>query len=152
MGQIEITRLARNPYSLGLVVRYLSDRKPFADFDFGQMVNALMFQIHQGTHLVATRNDAIAGYLGWLRVAPENARAWQAGTEKLFARPDGAAVAVTVFVCDRPEDIGTLIRAAKRAEPGRSVYWKRYFRDGRAPETRAVEVRGRVAPGGEGAA
>ena len=138
MDRLEITQLARNPYSLGMISRYLSDHRPFADFDFGATIHALMFQIHQGTHLIATRNDAVVGYLGWLRVDPEIALAWQAGTARLAAHPDGAAVAVTIFMADDPRDILPMIRAAKRAEPGRSVYWKRYFSDSRTPHARAV--------------
>lgn len=135
---LQITQLARNPYSLGLITRYLSDRRPFADFDFGATIHALMFQINSGTHLIATRNDAIVGYLGWLRVEPEIALAWQAGKSRLVARGDGAAVAVTIFVADDPHDILPMVRAAKRAEPGRSVYWKRYFSDSRVPHARSV--------------
>jgi hypothetical protein len=138
MDGLEITQLARNPYSLGLITRYLSDHRPFADFDFGATIHALMFQIQQGTHLIATRNDAIVGYLGWLRVDPDIALAWAAGKARLVAHPDGASVAVTIFVADDPRDILPMIRAAKRAEPGRSVYWKRYFSDNRTPHARAV--------------
>lgn len=138
MDGLQITQLARNPYSLGLIARHLSEHRPFADFDFGAMIHALIFQIHQGTHLIATRNDAIVGYLGWLRVDPDVALAWQAGKARLFAHPQGAAVAVTIFVADDPGDILPMIRAAKRAEPGKSVYWKRYFSDNRTPHARSV--------------
>lgn len=143
MDGLVITKLPRNPYSLGLLVRYLAGKQPFARFDFGQTVGTLIFQLHQGTHLAATRNDALVGYLGWQRVDTEVAKAWAAGQEGLIARPDGQAVAVTVFVTDAARDILPMIRAAKRAEPGRSVYWRRYFSDGRDPQRRAVEVAAR---------
>jgi hypothetical protein len=142
MDDLQITQLPRNPYALGLIVHYLGDRRPFADFEFGSTTSALMFQLHQGTHLIATRNDKIVGYLGWLRVDPEIAEAWLNGETRLFAREDGAAVVVTIFATDDPRDIRPMIRAAKRAEPGRSVYWKRYFGQGRAPDPRSVLVRG----------
>ncbi len=141
MTGLEITQLPRNPYSLGMIVRYVAEAKPFADFEFGATVHALMFQIHQGTHLIATRNDGIAGYLGWLRVSGRNAEAWLAGAEPLQAIAEGDAVVVTTFVVDRQADILPMIRAAKRLEPGRSVYWKRYFGDGRGPQVRAVVKR-----------
>lgn len=146
MDTPQITQLARNPYSLGLIVRYLSEHRPFADYEFGATVNALMFQIHHGTHLVATRNDAIVGYLGWLRVDAQNATDWQTGNGRLFARPEGLAVAVTILVADGPADISPMIRAAKRAEPGKAVYWKRHFTSGRAPHARAVVPRTGVTP------
>jgi hypothetical protein len=141
MGGLEITQLARNPYSLGMAARFLSEHRPFADMEFGSAIQSLMFQIHEGTHLIASRGDALVGYLGWLRVDPACAEDWQAGRGRLVAKRDGAAVAVTLFATDLPDDILPMIRAAKALEPGRSVYWKRYFVDGRAPSARQVAAR-----------
>lgn len=141
MDRTEITRLAKNPYSLGLIARYVSEQPPFSAFEFGPSILTLLSQIHNDTHLVATRNDGIVGYLGWLHTTEEIAEGWIAGTGKLVAVPGGMAIAVTIFVTDLPRDILPMIKAAKQAEPGRSVYWKRYFADGRPPSARKVEVR-----------
>lgn len=140
MTTAQITRLAKNPYSLGLIARYVSEQAPFSAFEFGASILTLLNQIHHETHLVLTRNDGIVGYVGWLRTNQDIAESWIAGTGKLGPVPDGPAIAVTIFVTDAPEDSLRMIRAAKRAEPGRSVYWKRYFTDGRAPSPRKVEV------------
>jgi len=47
---------------------------------------------------------------------------------------------VTLFVAERPADILPMLRAAKGMEPGKPVYWKRYFPDGRPPSPRRVLV------------
>ncbi|MBA3910929.1 MAG: hypothetical protein C0524_13905 [Rhodobacter sp.] len=142
MAGLEITQLARNPYSLGMAARFLSEHRPFSEMEFGATIQSLMFQIHEGTHLVATHGDTMAGYLGWLRVDQACAEDWQAGRGRLFAKRDGLAIAVTLFATERAEDILPMLKAAKRMEPGRSVYWKRYFVDGRPPSGRQVKVRG----------
>ena len=140
MREAEITQLGRNPYSLGIAARFMSEHRPFTDLEFGPTVQALMFQLHEGTHLVATRDDALVGYLGWLRVDPEGAEAWAAGEGRLMAKPDGTAIAVTLFATLYTEDILPMIKAAKRMEPGKSVFWRRYFTDGRRPHARRVLV------------
>jgi hypothetical protein len=71
MLETEITQLARNPYSLGIIARYLFLHRPHAQFQFRSLLNALMFLIDEGTLLMATRDDATVGHLGWLRVTPE---------------------------------------------------------------------------------
>ncbi len=90
----------------------MSKHRPFADLEFGPTVQALMFQHHESNHLVATRDDALAGYLGWLLVDPEGAEAWVAGKARLMAKPDGTAIAVTLFATQYTEDILPMITAA----------------------------------------
>jgi len=116
----------------------LAGSKPFSDLEFGATVLSLLHQINDETHLVATRNDRIVGYLGWLRAKEDVAHAWLEHGERLVPDPEGNAIAVTIFLADQPEDILSIFKAAKRAEPGRSVYWKRYFTDGRMPSPRKV--------------
>lgn len=140
MDRPVITQLARNPYSLGMAARFLAGHQPFAAMEFGLTVQALMFQIHEGTHLIASRADKMVGYLGWQRVDVAGAQAWLEGQGRLVATRDGAAIAVTLFATEEPADILPMIRAAKRLEPGKSVFWKRYFSDGRAPSPRQVTV------------
>jgi hypothetical protein len=134
----EITRLPKNPYSLGLLARYVAATPPFSEFELGPSITTLLHQINDGTHLVATRNDRIVGYLGWLRTTEEIAKGWLDMSGPLKPHPEATAIAVTIFLADEPGDGLRMIRAAKRAEPGLSVYWKRYFTDGRPPSARKV--------------
>jgi hypothetical protein len=135
---LEITRLAKNPYSLGILARYLANAKPFSELEFGPTILSVLHQINDETHLVATRDDRIVGYLGWLRAKDDVARAWLEHGGRLEPDAQGDAIAVTIFLADRPDDILPIFKAAKRAAPGKSVYWKRYFSDGRAPSPRQV--------------
>lgn len=136
----EISQLPKNPYSLGLLAHYLSKHPPFDTFEFGPSISTLLHQINNGTHLIASRNDAIVGYIGWLNTTDEIAKDWLENNGNLSHDPSGTSIAVTIFAADRQEDIMRIMRAAKRAKPGRSVYWKRYFQDGRDPAPRRVTV------------
>lgn len=138
MTELAITQLGQNPYALGIAARFIAQYHPFAGLEFGPTIQSLIFQISEGTHVIASRNDIMVGYLGWLRVDTRVAEEWQAGVDRLVAKPDGDAIAVTLLAADFSQDILPMLKAAKRAEPGKSVYWKRYFADGRKPHSRRV--------------
>lgn len=138
MAELVITQLGKNPYALGIAARFIAHFQPFAGMDFGPTINALVFQINEGTHLIASQSDEMVGYLGWLRVDAGVAEAWQNGTGKLAADPQGGAIAVTILATTDPATILPMIKVAKNVEPGKPVYWKRYFTDGRPPHPRRV--------------
>jgi hypothetical protein len=138
MSNLEITQLGKNPYALGIAARFVAQYQPFAALEFGPTIQSLMFQISEGTHLIASRDDIMVGYLGWLRVDAAVAQGWQSGTARLLAKADGDAIAVTLLASDYKEDMLPMIKAAKRMEPGKSVFWKRYYSDGRKPNPRRV--------------
>ncbi len=133
-----VSKLPKSPTSLGLVARFVAFHAPFDKFDFGPVVKSIFLQLDQGTHLIATRNDLIVGYVGWLRTSEAIARNWLESDEALTFVEDGPAAAVTILAVDSAEDIKRLIRAAKNDEADASVYWKRYYTDGRGPSARRV--------------
>ena len=135
-----ITRLSRNPYSLGLAVRYLAGIDPFTQFEFGGTVSSIMHQINDGTHLILEQNDLIVGYLGWLRTSVELAEAWSNKGARLLKVHNGDAIVVTIFHAENPAYIIRMIRAAKQMEPDTPVYWKRFYSDDRPPAPRAVKL------------
>ena len=61
-----ITQLARNPYSLGIAVRYLARIAPFSKFEFGPSVSSLIHQINDGTHLIVVSVVRVFGTKGGL--------------------------------------------------------------------------------------
>lgn len=136
-----ITQLARNPYSLGIAARYFSEVELFRHFEFGPTVSSLLHQINDGTHLIVEREDRMCGYLGWIRTSQERAEAWMSGNGQLGRIEGGSAIAVTMFHVQQESDILALIKAAKKLEPGLSVYWKRFYENGREPSLRAVKVK-----------
>ncbi|MFY0633709.1 MAG: hypothetical protein JXQ91_07850 [Vannielia sp.] len=133
-----ISKLARNPYSLAMAAKFLCDVEPFNRFEFGPTFTTLFCQIDDGTHLIIERDDSIAGYLGWVETTDEIAAGWIDRGERLRHVKDGGAAAVTIFYALDPKDALKMIRAAKEMVPQASVYWKRYFVDGRAPASRSV--------------
>ena len=74
------------------------------------------------------------------RTTPEIAEDWIAVDRLLTDVPGGVAIAITVMAVDHPAYVMQLIREAKRRNPGRSVYWKRYFPDQRPAQGRAVRI------------
>jgi hypothetical protein len=135
-----ITRLSRNPYSLGLAVRYLAGIELFTQFEFGGTVSTIMHQINDGSHLILEQNDLIVGYLGWLRTSVEIAEAWSNEGARLQKVPGGDAIVVTIFHAENPAYILRMVRAAKQVEPDTPVYWKRFYSDNRSPAPRAVKL------------
>ena len=132
--------LPRNPFSFGLVAEFVSRHMPFAGLEFGKLTNALIAQIDTECHLVGAVDNRISAYLGWLRTTPEIAEDWIAVDRLLTDVPGGVAIAITVMAVDHPAYVMQLIREAKRRNPGRSVYWKRYFPDQRPAQGRAVRI------------
>lgn len=136
-----ITQLARNPYSLGIAAKYLSEVELFARFEFGPTLSSLMHQINDGTHLIVEEDDRICGYLGWVRTTKAQAEDWLEGRGPLRKVADGDAVVVTIFHARRSGDILRMIKTAKTMVPGLPVYWKRFFESDRTPAPRAVKIR-----------
>lgn len=133
-----IRKLPRTAASLGLLTQFISGHGPFTQFDFGPLVYSLLKQIETGSHLVMTRQDHVVGYLGWLRTTDQIATEWQEAGGKLSISDHGTAVAVTVMAVEDPRDSIHLIRAARHEAPNASVYWKRYYQDGRPASPRRV--------------
>lgn len=136
-----ITQLARNPYSLGIAAKYLSEIELFARFEFGPTLSSLLHQINDGSHLILERNDRMCGYLGWVRTSQDWAEAWQSNRGPLRKVAEGDAIVVTIFHAQDSSDILRMIKAAKTMVPGLPVYWKRFFEDDRTPSARVVKIK-----------
>ena len=104
------------------------------------MSKSILFQIQNDSHLVAIKDDQVIGYLGWLRTTEEIARAWQDENTPLRPAENPTALAVTIFAVSEQSLIRPIIRYAKKREPGLTVFWKRYYQDGREPKRKVVEV------------
>lgn len=139
-----ITQLARNPYSLGIAAKYLSEIDLFARFEFGPTLSSLMHQINDGTHLIVEQNDRICGYLGWVRTKKDVAEDWLNNQGPLRKAADGDAIVVTIFHAKDSADILRMIKAAKKMSPGLPVYWKRFYENERAPSPRTVKIKREV--------
>jgi len=128
-----------SPYSLGLISEFVSRYPPFNNFEFGKIVQSLLYQLEAGTHVAAGLDDRIVGYVGWIKTTRLIAEAWLTQNSELHATfDDPDAIAVTVLVTEKPSYILPLIKHAKAMNKDYSVYWKRHFRDGQTSAKRGV--------------
>lgn len=138
MSDINFTAMPNNPASFGLICDYLSNHVPFDSYEFGLMVKSIKFQLQNGTHLIGEENDKIVAYMGWLETRSDIAEAWAADKGPLHAVHGEEAVAVTVLTVSPSVRILDIVRAAKKAQPDKSVFWKRDYADNRGTTKRAV--------------
>lgn len=141
MSNIKFIQLPADPRSLAIAARFVSAYPPFAKFEFAEMMKTLFQQIDKKTHLVLSRDEELVGYLGWLRTTNEIADKWVKEDGPLRWKIGGTAVAVSVMCAEDSKDILSMIKEAKRIEPNASVYWKRYYQDGRENMGKAVVKR-----------
>lgn len=136
---LQIETIDNSPSSLGLICEFVSRYPPFVTYEFGPIVRSILYQLEHQSHLVGFQDNRVAAYVGWLRTSCEVAENWvqNNGTLKPTAGPHDA-VAVTILAVSDPQHSLAMIRKAKSAEPGYSVYWKRYFTTGREPSSRVV--------------
>jgi hypothetical protein len=138
MDSLTFTTIPNSPFSLGLVCEFVSRFPPFNNFEFERMVKTLLYQLQAGTHVVVGLDDRIVGYVGWIRTTQQIAEAWVEQDAQLRMAEDADAIAVSVLVAEDSKHVLPLIRHAKTLNIGCSVYWKRYFPDGRSPARRKV--------------
>ena len=102
-------------------------------------MRSIAYQLEMQTHLVGFVDNRMAAYLGWIHTTIDIAEIWmREGGALTRGTGECDAVAVTIFAVADPKFSIQLIRKAKTLEPGRSVYWKRYFTTGKQPSSRAV--------------
>ena len=139
MTSLTFERVPSSPYSLGMVSEFVARFPPFKDFEFGTMIKTLLYQLETGSHLAAGLDDRLVGYVGWISTTAEIAEAWLNQDAKLQpASGNIDAVAVTILATEEARYAHALIKQAKLLNPNYSVYWKRYFSDGRVAAKRAV--------------
>ncbi len=147
---VEYTTFQPSSRSLGSLAAFVSRHAPFTNYEFGPVVKTLLYQLEHRTHAVAMARDPVTGeldrmisYVGWVRTTDDVARAWLDTDSRLtMCTANHDAVAVTILATDDPASVLGLIRHAKCMNVGKSVYWKRYFMDGRSPSPRRVVKKG----------
>ena len=140
--------------SLGTLAAFVSQYQPFTDYEFGPVMKSLIYQLDNGTHAVAMNIDPVTGkpsqlaaYVGWIKTTSQVAETWLNNDGPLSMTPDEYdAVAVTILAAQDKRRMLGLIKHAKTLNQGKSVYWKRYFQDGRDPSNRSVVKKTDPAP------
>ena len=149
---IEYTTFQPTSRSLGSLAAFVSQHAPFTQYEFGPVMKTLLYQLEHCTHAVAMARDPVTGeltqmlsYVGWVRTTDAVAREWLENEGRLtMSSGKHDAIAVTILATDDPASVIGLIKHAKKMNVGKSVYWKRYFMDGRAPHSRKVVKKGKA--------
>jgi hypothetical protein len=127
--------------AVGIVADYVSRVSPFDTFAAGPLLTTLKYQILNGYHVAGFRDETLIGYCGWLQVARREAELWLKEQGELKpAQPERAdAVALHIVRIDHPGAVLPLIRACRKSEPGKRVFFKRDYM-GQAGATRRSSV------------
>ncbi len=111
--------------ALGLVVAYLARERPFCDYRAGRLVTAVKYQLSSRNHVCLLAGDMMLGYAGWLPITVAAGEKWMRDEAALVPAPAADAVALTVVSVTASEHLLPLIRACRRLNPGRRVFFKR---------------------------
>lgn len=116
--------------AVGILVDFLSRKPPFDRFQAGALVTTLKYQVTHGFHVSAFRGETLVGYCGWLRIMANEGDRWVQERGDLRPAPSDRAdaVALDIVRVDEPGAVRPLIRACRRLEAGKRVFFKRdYF-------------------------
>jgi len=115
--------------AVGIVADYISRVSPFNAFAAGTLLTAVKYQILNGYHVAGFSDETLIGYCGWLQVARREAELWLKERGELKpARPEDAdAVALHIVRIDHPGAVLPLIRACRKSEPKKQVFFRRDY-------------------------
>jgi hemolysin-activating ACP:hemolysin acyltransferase len=135
VGTLRLFRPRNAVVALGLTVNYLMTRPPFAGLPFGEWSRILAGQIDRGHYSFVIGTDSrIQGFAGWGLATKENAEAWLAGRRDLSYEDckDGDCVVFNVWAANSPNVHRYMVDNARRLVKDKdTMYFKRYYRDGR---------------------
>eukprot|EP01037_Dinobryon_pediforme_P023786 gene23786-25351_t len=138
---IDFVSMPLNPYALGMVLEFVTRYPPFATFEAGTLVNAVSFQLGTGSNLLASRQDQLVGYLGWIPTTLAVGQAWMRSSDILVPADNADTAAITILAVADPALMQPMIRVAKTRYTFRHVVWRRYYQDGRGDRVRRLERR-----------
>lgn len=125
---LKILTLGLSVGAFGLVMDRLSSAAPFSRYPAARLAQVVRSQLSSGRNLAALdAGERLVGYIGWIATLQASADLWLEDRGPLVVARDGAfdAVALTVAVSSRREVTSRLLRAAREANPGVKVYFKR---------------------------
>lgn len=135
----EIRQFSPSYEAFGLIIGYLASAEPFSQFRAGALAKAVKHQLAQGNHVCAYRDETLIGYCGWLYTSVEVGERWMSDNGPLTPLPKDKAdaAALTIVRVDDPALILTMIRATRRLNTGRRVFFRRDY-DGREKKRQTV--------------
>lgn len=115
--------------ALGIVVDFLTRQAQFGEFRAAKLVIAVKQQIATGNHVCAFRGERLIGYAGWLNISTEMGERWLERQGELKPVPNEVAdaAALTIVQVEDPRVLSTLIRAVRRINKGKRVFFRRDY-------------------------
>lgn len=139
-----VCRLKPNAETLGALIDFLARVKPFNEFRAGALVSAVKDQLLRQHHVCAMRGSTLIGYCGWILFTEEMGERWLHDQTPFEPIPDerANAGALTIVCASDPKVVRRLIRATREANPGKRVFLRREYSEGRRPvkQTSVVNV------------
>ena len=141
-----ICKLKPNAETLGALIDFLARVKPFSEFRAGALVSAAKDQLLRQHHVCAMRGSTLIGYCGWILFTEEMGERWLRDQAPFEPVPDDRANAgaLTIVCASDPKVVRRLIRATREANPGRRVFLRREYSEGRNPAKQTTVLN--VAP------
>jgi hypothetical protein len=136
--------------AVGILIDFLTRKPPFDRFAAGTLVTTLKYQVTNGFHVSAFRGETLIGYCGWLRIMAGDGALWVREQSDLRPAPNDRAdaVALDIVRVDEPEAVRPLIRACRRLEAGKRVFFKRDYLDATQASRRSTVMNVRSADPG----
>jgi hemolysin-activating ACP:hemolysin acyltransferase len=139
-SELKLFRPSSPTVALGLAVNYLMTKPAFAALRFGEWSRILVGQINRKHFTFAVDgSNRIQGFMGWAVTSRDKAEAWLEGRRALSFEDslDGDCVIFNAWAASTPKVNLLLLREARTIIAGKStVYFKRYYKDGRVRPTR----------------
>lgn len=128
-----VCKFVANAEAFGAVIDFLSRVKPFSEHRVGMLVSAVRDQLRLQHHVCAVRGNNLIGYCGWVLITQELGERWLREQVSLAPVPDDRADAATLtIVCaNEPKVLRRLIRACRDLNPGKRVFFRRDYSEGR---------------------
>jgi hypothetical protein len=138
--------------AVGILIDFLTRKPPFDRFAAGALVTTLKYQVTNGFHVAAFRGETLVGYCGWLRIMAGDGEHWvrERGDLRPAANERADAVALDIVRVDEPQAVRPLIRACRRLEAGKRVFFKRDYLDATHASRRNTVMNVPSAGQGEG--
>jgi hemolysin-activating ACP:hemolysin acyltransferase len=139
-AELKLFRPPNPTVALGLAVNYLMTKPAFAALRFGEWSRILVGQINRKHFCFAVDgSNQIQGFIGWAVTSRDKAEAWLEGRRALSFEDslEGDCVIFNAWAASTPKVNRLLLREARTIIAGKStVYFKRYYKDGRVRPTR----------------
>ena len=134
--ELKIWNPTESRAALGLAVDYLSKKAVFGRLPFGEWSRTLAHQVGRGQQVfVVDGDERVLGYLGWALTDPALAEQWLRGLSALSDDQcqGGDCAILNAWAADSKPAARLLVATAREIFKDKSaLYFKRFYRDGRA--------------------